>query len=115
MQDRTNTSPACVVHARTLEVLEPLGVTADLLAGVKVSIFRVVIAHSSPSTFRRFRVVPQYRVERFLLSHLKELGGSVDRPCELVHCKALASHVEAQVRSDGATARVRTDPTERAL
>ena len=27
----TNTSRACVVHARTLEVLEPLGVTADLL------------------------------------------------------------------------------------
>jgi 2-polyprenyl-6-methoxyphenol hydroxylase-like FAD-dependent oxidoreductase len=38
----TNTSRACVVHARTLEVLEPLGVTADLLAqGVKVPIFRI--------------------------------------------------------------------------
>jgi 2-polyprenyl-6-methoxyphenol hydroxylase-like FAD-dependent oxidoreductase len=37
----TNTSRACVVHARTLEVLEPLGVTADLLGeGVKVPIFR---------------------------------------------------------------------------
>ncbi len=37
-----NTSRACVVHARTLEVLEPLGVTADLLAqGVKVPIVRV--------------------------------------------------------------------------
>jgi len=37
-----NTSRACVVHARTLEVLEPLGVTQDLLAqGVKVPIFRV--------------------------------------------------------------------------
>ena len=37
-----NTSRACVVHARTLEVLEPLGVTADLLGqGVKVPIFRI--------------------------------------------------------------------------
>ena len=37
-----NTSRACVVHARTMEVLEPLGVTRDLLAdGVKVPIFRV--------------------------------------------------------------------------
>jgi 2-polyprenyl-6-methoxyphenol hydroxylase-like FAD-dependent oxidoreductase len=27
-----NTSRACVVHARTLEVLEPLGATRDLLA-----------------------------------------------------------------------------------
>ena len=26
-----NTSRACVVHARTMEVLEPLGVTRDLL------------------------------------------------------------------------------------
>jgi 2-polyprenyl-6-methoxyphenol hydroxylase-like FAD-dependent oxidoreductase len=31
------TSRACVIHARTLEVLEPLGVTSELLtAGVKV-------------------------------------------------------------------------------
>ena len=40
-----NTSRACVVHARTMEVLEPLGVTRDLLAeGVKVPIFRIVTA-----------------------------------------------------------------------
>jgi 2-polyprenyl-6-methoxyphenol hydroxylase-like FAD-dependent oxidoreductase len=37
-----NTSRACVVHARTMEILEPLGVTRDLLAeGVKVPIFRI--------------------------------------------------------------------------
>ena len=37
-----NTSRACVVHARTLEVLAPLGVTRDLLAeGLKVPIFRI--------------------------------------------------------------------------
>jgi 2-polyprenyl-6-methoxyphenol hydroxylase-like FAD-dependent oxidoreductase len=37
-----NTSRACVVHARTMEVLEPLGVTRELLTqGVKVPIFRV--------------------------------------------------------------------------
>ena len=37
-----NTSRACVVHARTMEVLEPLGVTRELLAqGVRVPIFRV--------------------------------------------------------------------------
>jgi alkylhydroperoxidase family enzyme len=35
-----NTSRACVVHARTMEVLEPLGVTRDLLA-LKVPIFRI--------------------------------------------------------------------------
>ncbi len=37
-----NTSRACVVHARTLEVLEPLGVTPELLrSGVVVPIFRI--------------------------------------------------------------------------
>src|SRR6185437_9404641 len=37
-----NTSRACVVHARTLEVLEPLGIVPELLArGVEVPIFRV--------------------------------------------------------------------------
>src|SRR5438445_5724725 len=37
-----NTSRACVVHARTLEVLEPLGVTAELLQqGLAVAIFRI--------------------------------------------------------------------------
>ncbi|MFY9836903.1 MAG: FAD-dependent oxidoreductase, partial [Xanthobacteraceae bacterium] len=37
-----NTSRACVVHARTMEELEPLGVTrALLLEGVKVPIFRI--------------------------------------------------------------------------
>ena len=51
-----NTSRACVVHARTLEVLEPLGETTDLLAlGVKVPIFAFVTAtaRSSRSTFRK--------------------------------------------------------------
>src|ERR1700676_3335756 len=37
-----NTSRAAVVHARTLEVLEPLGVTPELLKnGVIVQTFRV--------------------------------------------------------------------------
>jgi 2-polyprenyl-6-methoxyphenol hydroxylase-like FAD-dependent oxidoreductase len=37
-----NTSRAAVVHARTLEVLEPLGVTPELIReGIKVPTFRV--------------------------------------------------------------------------
>src|SRR5215470_6833360 len=37
-----NTSRACVVHARTLEVLEPLGVVPELLArGIEVPMFRI--------------------------------------------------------------------------
>src|SRR6202008_2818620 len=37
-----NTSRACVVHARTLEVLQPLGLSTRLIEqGVKVPIFRI--------------------------------------------------------------------------
>src|SRR5215471_21817478 len=85
-----NTSRACVVHARTMEVLEPLGVTRDLLAqGLKVPIFRIrdrdrplitidfsEIASAYPFTL----MIPQNRVEQCLLSHLHSLGGRVVRP-----------------------------------
>lgn len=108
-----NTSRACVMHARTLEVLEPPGVSRNLLsAGVKVPIFRVrdrdrslitidfsKIASPYPFTL----MIPQDRVERILLSHLEELGSRVFRPCELVGCGASQTHIEAQVRDDSVT------------
>lgn len=107
-----NTSRACVVHARTLEVLEPLGVTQGLLAqGVKVPIFRVRDRDRSlitidfseiPSPYPFTLMIPQNQVERSLLNHLQELGGDVVRPCELVRLQASASHTEVQVRSDDA-------------
>jgi len=79
-----NTSRACVVHARTMEVLEPLGVTRDLLAeGIKVPVFRIrdrdrpllTIDFSGIPSFYRFTLmVPQNRVEQILLQHLKALA-----------------------------------------
>jgi 2-polyprenyl-6-methoxyphenol hydroxylase-like FAD-dependent oxidoreductase len=103
-----NTSRACVVHARTLEVLEPLGVTGDLLAeGVRVPIFRIrdrdhalmtvdfsQIASAYPFTL----MIPQDRVELHLLRHLEALGGSVVRPAELSGFVASADGVAARVR-----------------
>src|SRR5215831_12580326 len=93
-----NTSRACVVHARTLEVLEPLGVTRDLLSeGLKVPIFRVrdrdksllTIDFSNIPSFYRFTLmIPQNRVETILLEHLEDLGCNVVRPCELVRFTA---------------------------
>jgi 2-polyprenyl-6-methoxyphenol hydroxylase-like FAD-dependent oxidoreductase len=106
-----NTSRACVVHARTLEVLEPLGVTRDLLAeGLKVPIFRVrdrdkplvtIDFSGIPSLYQFTLMIPQNRVEKILLEHLEDLGCSVVRPCELVRFAASASHVEAQVQING--------------
>lgn len=113
-----NTSRACVVHARTMEGLEPLGVTRDLLAqGLKVPIFRIrdrdrplltINFAEIPSPFRFTLMCPQDRVERCLLGHLEQLGGGVARPCQLVSCKASESHVEAQVQCEGTTKTIET-------
>jgi 2-polyprenyl-6-methoxyphenol hydroxylase-like FAD-dependent oxidoreductase len=113
-----NTSRACVVHPRTLEMLEPLGATLDLLAqGVKVPIFRVrgdrsliTIEFSEIASPYPFTLMcPQDKIEQCLLSHLEELDGCVVRPYELVRCKALASHIEAQVEIEGATKTIKAN------
>jgi len=112
-----NTSRACVVHARTLEVLEPLGVTRDLLAeGLKVPIFRIrdrdkslltVDFSNIPSLYQFTLMIPQNRVEKILLEHLTALDRTVVRPCELVGFAASSSRVDAQVRINGSTQSVR--------
>src|SRR5215467_2607195 len=102
-----NTSRACVVHARTMEVLEPLGVTRDLLAeGIKVPVFRIrdrdrpllTIDFSDIPSFYRFTLmIPQNRVEQILLQHLEGLGCNVMRPCKLIGYMTSSSQVEAQI------------------
>ena len=102
-----NTSRACVVHARTMEVLEPLGVIRDLLAeGVKVPVFCVRDRNRSlltvdfsdiPSFYRFTLMIPQNRIEQILLQHLEGLGCNVVRPCRLIRYVASPSLVEAQL------------------
>ena len=106
-----NTSRACVVHARTMEVLEPLGVTRDLLAeGVKVPVFRIrdrdrallTIDFSNVPSFYQFTLmIPQNRVEQILLQHLERLGCNVVRPSKLIHYETSPSLMEAQVQVNG--------------
>ena len=103
-----NTSRACVVHARTMEVLEPLGATRDLLElGVKVPIFRIrdrdhalitIDFSEIPSAYPFTLMCPQDRVERCLEAHLETLGGAVIRPCEVVSIAEGNRHVDVQVR-----------------
>jgi 2-polyprenyl-6-methoxyphenol hydroxylase-like FAD-dependent oxidoreductase len=112
-----NTSRACVVHARTMEVLEPLGVTRDLLAeGVKVPIFRIrdrdrplftVDFSGIPSFYRFTLMIPQNRVEQILLQHLEGLGRSVVRPYKLMHYATSPSSIEAQVQANGSIQSIR--------
>ncbi|WP_405063167.1 FAD-dependent monooxygenase [Kribbella sp. NBC_01505] len=91
LAEGANTSRAAVVHARTLEVLEQLGVTERLVAAghsvqdfavregdrvlVPVSLRRLLTAY----TFAL--MIPQSTTERILLERLVELGGEVRRPC----------------------------------
>jgi 2-polyprenyl-6-methoxyphenol hydroxylase-like FAD-dependent oxidoreductase len=88
-----NTSRAAVVHARTLEVLEELGVSRKLCsAGLAVPRFTVrdgdhvllaVRFDQLPSRYPYTLMVPQDVTETVLLDRLRELGGDVCRPCEV--------------------------------
>jgi 2-polyprenyl-6-methoxyphenol hydroxylase-like FAD-dependent oxidoreductase len=105
------TSRAAVVHARTLEVLEPLGVTPDLIAeGVVVPIFRIrdrddVLATVDfagiPSRYPFTLMCPQERTERILRTCLEGLGGAVVRPVEFIGIRKAGSLVEVDLRLEG--------------
>ncbi|HYL71278.1 MAG TPA: FAD-dependent monooxygenase [Candidatus Dormibacteraeota bacterium] len=93
-----NTSRACVVHARTLEVLEPLGVVPELVArGIEVPIFRVrdrdrallsVDFRSLPSRYPYTLMLPQADTESILLAAFQARGGRVLRPCRMTEMRA---------------------------
>jgi 2-polyprenyl-6-methoxyphenol hydroxylase-like FAD-dependent oxidoreductase len=108
-QAGANTSRAAVVHARTLEVLEPLGITEELLRqGVKVPIFRVrdrdrplvtIPFKHIPSDYPFTLMCPQDRTEAILGRRLQALGGEVARGLELVEIEAAPDGVEASLKS----------------
>lgn len=85
-----NTSRAAVVHARTLEVLKPYGVTAALEArGIHASRFTIrdrdrllvpVPFDGLPTPFPYTLMISQAETEAALLARLTELGGTVLRP-----------------------------------
>src|SRR5262245_14811335 len=87
--EASNTSRAAAVHARTLEVLEGLGVTDRLRAeGHAVPRFRIrdrdrVVAtipfDRLPTRYPYVLMVPQNITEAVLLQRLRELGGDVQR------------------------------------
>jgi 2-polyprenyl-6-methoxyphenol hydroxylase-like FAD-dependent oxidoreductase len=104
-----NTSRAAVVHARTLEVLEPLGVTPELLQeGLIVPTFRVRdrnrilvgISFADLDTKYPFALMcPQNRTEAILLRRLQSLGGTVQRPCDVVAIHPGENDVQVQFKS----------------
>jgi 2-polyprenyl-6-methoxyphenol hydroxylase-like FAD-dependent oxidoreductase len=108
-------SRALIVHARTLEVLRPLGVTqallarsdikpvADLQLGTRVS--RVTLAGLPlPDTaFPHLSLVRQMDVEQVLAAALAERGVDVERGTELVRARDGSDGVRAVLRSPAGT------------
>jgi 2-polyprenyl-6-methoxyphenol hydroxylase-like FAD-dependent oxidoreductase len=113
-----NTSRAAVVHARTLEVLEPLGVTPELLQeGIVVPTFRIrdrnriltTISFKDLDTKYQFALMcPQNRTEVVLLRRLQALGGAVQRPCDVVTVRPGEDDVEVQFKTGEELKTVRT-------
>ena len=88
-----NTSRAAVVHARTLEVLDELDASKELIdRGIPVTRFAVrdgsrrlltVPFDGLPTPYPYTLMVPQYETEDVLLGRLRALGGDVHRPYEV--------------------------------
>ena len=114
-------SKALATHARTMEVLEVMGVAdAMLAAGVP---FAALTAHAGPSG-RRTRVdllglpwgdtaypfwlsIPQYATEQVLEARLAQLGGAVEWGTTFAELDEREDHVEATLETPGGRQTVR--------
>lgn len=100
-----NTSRAAVVHARTLEVLEPLDLASRIIArGLKAKQFTIrdrdrvlvpIAFDRLPTRYPYTLMIPQEVTEHILLARLKELGGQVLRPRQVVDLAQDAAGVTA--------------------
>lgn len=85
-----NTSRASVIHARTLELLDQIGVSKRLVElGLKLDDFAIrdgdrrlvpVSFRDLPTDYPFTLMIPQWQTEEILLERLEELGGTVLRP-----------------------------------
>lgn len=105
LAERQRTSRAAVIHARTLEALEPLGVTYRLVAqGIQVTDFRIrdrdrtLLAadfQSLDSPYPFLLMIPQDETEAILTERLRELGHEVVRPAQVT---SLERQTDGRVR-----------------
>ncbi|HEX3575972.1 MAG TPA: FAD-dependent monooxygenase [Rhodopila sp.] len=111
-------SRAAAVHARTLEVLEPLGVTDALVkAGRQIGavcmhdrdalLLRIEFA-ALRSRYPYILVLPQNETEAILTDHLASLGGTVERGQEALALVQDGVHATAALRdATGAAASIK--------
>jgi len=110
------TSRALVVHARTLEHYDELGIADDIVdrgrqmvvanfwvRGNKIGRAPLGVMGSGISPFPFALIYPQDEHERRLIEHLQRMGISVERCTELVAYDQSAAGVRATLRmADGA-------------
>jgi 2-polyprenyl-6-methoxyphenol hydroxylase-like FAD-dependent oxidoreductase len=113
-------SKALVLWARSLEMLDDLGITGDFLPAGKFlqgsCIYAgrrtlVHLAFQTPGTeYPRPFTLAQSETERLLLEHLRRVGVTVERPVELTTFADCGDHVEATLRhAEGRDEQVRCD------
>lgn len=106
-EGRSRQSRALAVNPRTLEILEPTGVTARMLEqgmpirGVQIHRTRGLAAEVSLAgihpDYPFMLALSQAATERLLAGALEEAGGRVERGLELVGCRAAGDGVEAEL------------------
>ncbi len=104
-----NTSRAAVVHARTLEVLERIGVSKRLAGlGIRARQFSIrdgdrelvpVRFDGLPTEYPYTLMIPQNITEQVLLDRLEELGGKVQRPSLATGLSQTADGAEVTLES----------------
>lgn len=116
LSEGANTSRAAVVHARTLEVLEPIAAAQPLIErGLVAQRFTIrdrdrvlvpIAFDKLPTRYPYTLMVSQAETEKVLLRRLAELGGAVLRPRTLVDLNQDGSGVTATL-DDGSRWRAR--------
>jgi 3-(3-hydroxy-phenyl)propionate hydroxylase len=105
----TNQSRAAIVHARTLEHFERLGIVDDFLAtGVKVHGAAIygdgdaLLVRPSfdylPTAYPFMIGLEQFKTEALLAKRLREAGVEVERGMELVSFQDAGDHVSVRLR-----------------
>lgn len=102
-----NTSRAAVVHARTLECLEPTGTVPRLVAqGLRIQraclydrdrMLLTLGFAALPTAYPFLLMLPQDLTEATLRDRLQELGGATVRPVDVLDIAARPDHVLATV------------------
>ncbi len=106
-----NTSRAAVIHAQTLDTLEPLGIADQLVAaGRKLDNFTIRDRDAAllgiqfgrlPSRHPYLLMLPQNVTERILADRIASLGGAIHRGAEAIDIVPQSDAVQVTVNHNG--------------